>query len=606
MKFLFQSEKFKAGLIGLAFISWFLIPFSSLAAVIDVPSDYPTIQSALNNCSQYDTIYVQPGTYLENIVWPDKAGIKLLAAGDSSNTIIDGNQLGRVLTFSEESIDTTTVVKGFKITNGYLEGEDDMFGAGVYLDKCGVKLEEICISGNHLFGVSGTDGAGLHSEESNLVFRNSKVQFNYIDSAEGASAAALMVIYGDYLYLENLEILHNRIEFGGGIGAVSIEGDGELYVNVRNCKVMFNSVNNCGSKYSGAIAFKVCLVMIDNLIVDSNDSGSGGSWYFGGGLSFNDVECTAVDLTVSHNMTGDSGGWYYGGGIYIEESEISLTNLIVEGNISGNEGASYYGGGLYIDGSNVSITNGLIVNNQMGLGGNGYGGGGIKARGGSAYTDFTVIINTTVARNRRKDESEIGGSGIMIQYDVNLDCLNSVFWNPNTYEEVIIQGDAFAYFDYCDIRDGFTGTGNINADPLFVSDSDFHLSATSPCLGIGKVTGAPAFDIDGSQRPLPAGTNPDLGCYEMDIAVENAPIEMESHMFIHPNPACEFAELYYDFRNNGELVIKDITSNDIYRAALRSSQKKHHLWIDKIPPGIYFISIYDGETTMSEKLIIQH
>jgi len=46
-----------------------LIIVSSLlnAATLNVPSQYSTVQSAINASSNGDTVLVQPGTYVENI-----------------------------------------------------------------------------------------------------------------------------------------------------------------------------------------------------------------------------------------------------------------------------------------------------------------------------------------------------------------------------------------------------------------------------------------------------------------------------------------------------------------------------------------------------------
>jgi len=66
-----------------------LLSSFAAAATINVPADYATIQAALDAADSSDTVLVQPGTYPENIFWPDVNGIKLISAGDSSNTIID-------------------------------------------------------------------------------------------------------------------------------------------------------------------------------------------------------------------------------------------------------------------------------------------------------------------------------------------------------------------------------------------------------------------------------------------------------------------------------------------------------------------------------------
>ncbi len=61
-----------------------------------VPADYASIQAGLDASASGDTVLVQPGTYVENIDWPSVNSIKLIAAGDSSNTIIDERNVGRI------------------------------------------------------------------------------------------------------------------------------------------------------------------------------------------------------------------------------------------------------------------------------------------------------------------------------------------------------------------------------------------------------------------------------------------------------------------------------------------------------------------------------
>ncbi|NQU35499.1 MAG: DUF4372 domain-containing protein [Bacteroidetes bacterium] len=58
--------------------------------------------------------------YTENIFWPETNGIKLISAGDSSNTIIDGGGISSVIYMNNESgiIDNSTLIEGFTIQGG--------------------------------------------------------------------------------------------------------------------------------------------------------------------------------------------------------------------------------------------------------------------------------------------------------------------------------------------------------------------------------------------------------------------------------------------------------------------------------------------------------
>jgi outer membrane protein insertion porin family len=72
-----------------------------------------------------------------------------------------------------------------------------------------------------------------------------------------------------------------------------------------------------------------------------------------------------------------------------------------------------------------------------------------------------------------------------------------------------------------------TYTNNISSNPMFVNEAqhNYKLSDYSPAIGFGAAINtintfnysAPITDIEGNLRPNPAGSNPDLGVYELDI-----------------------------------------------------------------------------------------
>ena len=165
-----------------------LLPLASNALIKPVPSVFPSIQGALNACNVGDTVLVMPGIYYENIVWPANPSIKLLSAGDSSNTFIDGNQLGRVLTFYPNfSIDSNTVVKGFTIRNGLVQGSWS-YGGGIFVDGASPSFRELCICNNRLFtNINfGTYeyGGGIYLRNSNSTVIRTMIRNNILDSIE--------------------------------------------------------------------------------------------------------------------------------------------------------------------------------------------------------------------------------------------------------------------------------------------------------------------------------------------------------------------------------------------------------------------------------------
>jgi hypothetical protein len=113
--------------------------------------------------------------------------------------------------------------------------------------------------------------------------------------------------------------------------------------------------------------------------------------------------------------------------------------------------------------------------------------------------------------------------------------VNSIVWG-NTPEQIYFDmdwpGEAVT-IEYSDIQGGeagivtngqgpvYWGNGNMDVSPRFVDVGlgNYHLANDSPCINAGKATGAPLTDLEGINRPSPAGSNPDIGAYENPIAM---------------------------------------------------------------------------------------
>ena len=114
-------RKRNAFLIIFVLISLFCNLFST---IINIPDDQPTIQQGINATTNGDTVLVQPGTYSENINFSGKNIVVVslfITTSDIhyiSNTIIDGDDNGSVITF-ENGENSTAVLNGFTIINGY-------------------------------------------------------------------------------------------------------------------------------------------------------------------------------------------------------------------------------------------------------------------------------------------------------------------------------------------------------------------------------------------------------------------------------------------------------------------------------------------------------
>ena len=207
-----------------------------------VPSEFNSIQAALNNAFKGDTVLVEAGTYKENIIWPDVNGIKLISAGDSSNTFIDGSGTSAVLYMNPSSaaIDTTTLIKGFTFTNGgnvdfgagmYIKGDYNRIispkiiysqivkntakrrGGGIYLNYSNLKIMSSKISENS----ANEEGGGIRNSDGNVDLINVTISNNFTGEGSSNRGGGIYQQGANNTKLTNVKILNNSAGWGGGI-----------------------------------------------------------------------------------------------------------------------------------------------------------------------------------------------------------------------------------------------------------------------------------------------------------------------------------------------------------------------------------------------------
>ncbi|UCC79082.1 MAG: right-handed parallel beta-helix repeat-containing protein [Candidatus Zixiibacteriota bacterium] len=254
---------------------------SASATIINIPGDYPTIQQGIDASNDGDTVLVQPGTYYENINFNGHnivLGSLFLTTGDTSyieQTVIDGDSAGTVVTFGD-SEDSTTIITGFSIQNGYAEN-----GGGVYCDSGSSPMIYYNIIRENS---SYAHGGGIYCIRSSPNIRNNAINGNYADAGGGI-----------YSMLSNIKILDNIIsdnisDTGGGV--CSAESFFIINNNIINGNIA-EAWNGCGGG--------ICCV------VDSY------------GLIYNN--------TISENSVDAAGG-----GIFCSESNPTIKNNIIQYN----------------------------------------------------------------------------------------------------------------------------------------------------------------------------------------------------------------------------------------------------------------------------------
>ncbi len=241
-----------------------LFSFLSYAAVITIPGDYASIQTAINASTNGDEIIVSSGTYVENINFCGK-NITLRSTDPTSatvvnSTIIDGNSTGTVVTFSGTEL-TTCVLSGFTITHGGILG-------GCYGNGTLSTIENNRIVANSGNGIHNCDG----------TIQNNTISNN----ARG--------LYGCDGNIQNNTISDNsNVWYGGGLA---------------NCQgvIQKNIIAGNSAPYGGGLYR--CHGTIQNNIISNNTTTGFGT--YGGGL----YDCNGIiqNNTIYDNSAGSGGG----------------------------------------------------------------------------------------------------------------------------------------------------------------------------------------------------------------------------------------------------------------------------------------------------------
>ncbi len=173
-----------------------------------------------------------------------------------------------------------------------------------------------------------------------------------------------------------------------------------------------------------------------------------------------------------------------GGGMLNSYSSPTLTNCSFSGNRANT------GGGMFNSYSSPTLTNCSFSENAAT-----FGGGGIM----NIFSSPT-LMNCSFSGNT----ATFGGGGIHNIVSSSPTLTNCILWGNGT--EIVNVTGSSPTVTYSIVQGGYAGTGNLNADPLFVnSPTDLHLQPSSPAIDAGTSAGAPAFDFEGDSRPQGAG-----------------------------------------------------------------------------------------------------
>ncbi len=301
---------------------------SASATVINIPSDYPTIQEGIDASNYRDTVLVANGHYYERINFNGKRVLltsEFMTDGDIfhiQNTIIDADTMvlgsawyGSVVCFISGE-DSTSILQGFTIQNGIGTKLDIYYkrgGGGICCLESSPTISNNIIRDNVAYDLLVGFGGGIYIGGAHLNISRPIIENNLIvnNEASGGDAGFGGGIYGTYA---NAVITGNTIIENETWGRFGPGGGGGLHFSQTSLDFSGNIIARNIARW-----------------------GAGMYTYYG---------TMQID---GNTFTGNIGNSV--GGIYTAETDMNIVNTIIWGNGPGEEI------GIQVGSPNVSYSN---------------------------------------------------------------------------------------------------------------------------------------------------------------------------------------------------------------------------------------------------------
>jgi parallel beta-helix repeat protein/predicted outer membrane repeat protein len=335
-----------------------------------VPSQYATIQAAIDASVDWDEVVIADGTYTGAGNWSlhfDGKRIRMRSAsGDPALCVIDAEHASRTLYFNTTAEDPNSIIEGLTFTRGMVQLRNSS------------PTFKNCV----MTATSAYRGPGVHLRQgSDATFKGCIIEGNTADWEGGGIYCS-----ESSPTLEKCTISGNSATaFGGGISCYDYSSP-----ILTECKIVGNTAGSSGggvfcSRYSSP-TFEYCTI------------GGNSATYSEGGVTCVDHSSpTFIGCRIEGNVAGSDAG-----GIgCITSSEPTLTNCILSRNRAGQNG-----GAIYCSQVDLTITNCTICFNTA-----------VDHGGGAYLSDSHPTIKNSIVWGNSPDQFSLHtGSDLLVEY----------------------------------------------------------------------------------------------------------------------------------------------------------------------------------------------
>ena len=457
---------------------------------------------------------------------------------------------------SNTSLSTGSAVystAGGKVSNcimrdNKLNGAESVLGgAALYVENNGKKI--FVLNKNHIYrndvtNCGNAEGGAVRINHANCSVRNNKFEDNLLISEGGiARGAAISVLctlglspdsyvelYGNEFRANQLIVKEGFESYGGAVSIYNIrfaiknnqfsdnycENQSSMVLgsalhidNVSDLCILENNIFNANEAAENTVCFgtvsvqNTCNALIRSNTLSNNSMPAG----YGGAVFLHNV--TDTDVINNYFQCNEADGI---GGIYIEHANVNMYNNI----ITGNRALNSFAGGIFIYtacsflDSFSSPLEKIRENQNKACSQNSL----LKS---SKNTTLVKLLNNTITNN-----SACTSAGGLYAYGA-LEITNCIFWGNNaaSEEQMHLDSDECSV-TYSNIEGGYSGSGNIMHNPVFIDEENFYLDPQlSPCVDAGHFLST-YNDREDPQNPG-AALYPSLGTIRNDMGAWGGP-----------------------------------------------------------------------------------
>lgn len=356
---------------------------------------------------------------------------------------------------------------------------------------------------------------------------------------------------------------------------------GDMYGNDGN-----NFANNGENVYHVMTASSIAsATVLDGFIITGGNANLTAAFLgmvyghqYGGGLISSQVN---TNLSVTRCVFKGNYAGFGGGAMQLYYSEPAITSCVFSNNSVGNS----YGGAMYFEHGSPVITNSVFAGNTS------------NYQGGAMYVfnySSPVIVNSTFANNY----ATYDGGAVYVRNSCTVNIKNSILSGNRGggTQAVANEGTATINVTYSDVQGGYTGAGNINADPAFTNGGDpdgYDNTWFTPDDGLALMSNSPAANT-GSNAAIPAGITTDiLG----NNRVLNTTVNMGAYELLRMPASITLSNTTAVYDGTAKYVT--VTIDPSWLPALISYKKDGYEVSDPTEAGVYNVTAVIDDATYS-------